>query len=102
MKAFDLEHSSEMRTETSTDPERDEARKRLEERRGFTSNVAFYIVVNAFLILVWAFTGGGYFWPGWVMGGWGVALILSHLNRRYLRRPITDADVDAELESKRR
>ena len=39
------------------DPDRVEARKRLEARRGFVSNAVAYVVINAFLIGIWAFTG---------------------------------------------
>ena len=42
---------------------RESARKRFEAKRGFVSDVVAYVVVNAFLIGVWAFTGAGYFWP---------------------------------------
>ena len=33
-----------------------------------------YVAVNVFLIAVWALTGGGYFWPIWVILGWGLGL----------------------------
>ena len=36
-------------------------------------------MVNAFLIGVWALTGHGYFWPAWVLGGWGIGLALARL-----------------------
>ncbi len=36
-----------------------------------------YLIVNALLILIWAITGFGYFWPGWVLAVWGVHLILG-------------------------
>ena len=52
-------------------PEYVEARKRLEKQRKFRSDVLAYTVINALLIVVWAVTGFGYFWPGWVLGGWG-------------------------------
>ncbi|TFD80352.1 2TM domain-containing protein [Cryobacterium sp. Sr8] len=54
------------------------------------------MVVNAFLVGVWAVTGRGYFWPGWVLAGWGVALRLDAWNALY-RRPITESDIDREL-----
>jgi hypothetical protein len=58
-------------------------------------------VVNAFLILVWAVTSAGYFWPAWVLGGWGIGLVL-HGWEVFVRRPVTDADVQAELQRQRR
>ncbi|HUY22405.1 MAG TPA: 2TM domain-containing protein [Acidimicrobiales bacterium] len=81
-------------------PERDEARKRLEARRDLFGHVVAYLVINAFLVAVWAFTGAGYFWPGWVLAGWGVGLVFHIWD--YFRRPITEADVDAELRRRQR
>ena len=80
-----------------TDPEaRRLARKRLEARRDLGAHAVVYIVVNAFLVLVWALTGQGYFWPAWVMGAWGIGLVLN-VWEVYFRRPVTEADVENEL-----
>jgi hypothetical protein len=78
-----------------------QARKRVTERREFGSHVVAYVVVNTFLVLVWALTGAGYFWPAWVLGGWAIGLVL-HAWDVFFRRPVTDADVEAELERHRR
>jgi hypothetical protein len=75
---------------------RDAARRRVQARRDFANHVVAYVVVNAFLVVVWAVTGAGYFWPAWVLGGWGVGLVL-HGWDLFARRPVTEADVDAEL-----
>lgn len=65
-------------------------------RRDFSSHLVSYVVVNSFLILVCAVTGAGYFWPIWVLACWGIGVVL-HAWEAFLRRPVTDADVDAEL-----
>ena len=78
-------------------PERVEARRRVQGRRDFSSHVAAYIVINAFFIGIWAVTGSGYFWPAWVLGCWGAGLIL-HAWDVFLKRPVTEADIDAELQ----
>jgi hypothetical protein len=85
----------------ATDDERAAARKRIEAKRGFVSNLVAYLVINAFLILMRAATGAGYFWPGWVLGGWGAALVL-HAWDTFGRAPVTDADIDAEVRRRRR
>jgi uncharacterized ion transporter superfamily protein YfcC len=72
------------------------ARKRVADRRDFGQHLVAFVVVNAFLILVWAFTGAGYFWPAWILGLWAIGLVL-HAWEVFLRRPVTDADVEAEL-----
>ena len=76
--------------------EREAARRRLQARREFASHLAVFLVVNSFLVVVWALTGGDYFWPAWVIGVWGAGLVM-HGWDVFLRRPITEADVDAEL-----
>jgi hypothetical protein len=81
----------------TTDDARTRARKRLEKRRDFGAHVVAYVVVNVMLIGIWAVTGAGYFWPAWVLFGWGVGLILNAWDV-YFRRPVTEADVDRELE----
>jgi 2TM domain-containing protein len=71
------------------------ARKRIEKRRNLEGGFVAYAVVNAGLIAIWALSGGGYFWPGWVMAAWGIGMILGLCD--YLRKPVTDADVEAEV-----
>lgn len=77
------------------------ARKRVTDRREFGSHVVVYVVVNAALILMWAVTSAGYFWPAWVLGPWSIGLVL-HGWDAFVRRPVTDADVQAELQRQRR
>lgn len=72
-----------------------QARKRIERRWKLQGDILAYIVINAFLIVVWAVTGRGYFWPGWVLCGWAVFLFLDVLS--FVHGPITQADIDAEL-----
>ena len=72
------------------------AQARIGRKRKLRADVVAYAVINMFLIGVWAVTGFGYFWPGWVLAGWGVLLLLDAWNVLY-RRPITDEDLDREL-----
>jgi hypothetical protein len=91
-------------TQLSSDQESEErarARKRVTDRREFGSHFVVYIVVNATLIFVWAVTGAGYFWPAWVLGLWASGLIL-HGWEAFVRRPVTDADIEAELHRRQR
>jgi hypothetical protein len=81
--------------------ERRQARQRVAARRDFAKHVVTYLLVNALIVVMWASTGAGYFWPGWVIGAWGVGLAL-HGWDVYLRQPVTEADVDAELRRRRR
>jgi len=37
--------------------------------------LAAFVAVNLLLIVIWAATGAGYFWPIWPLLGWGLGLI---------------------------
>lgn len=80
--------------------ERDWARRRLERKRKFYGDLVAYAVINTFLIVVWAISGFGYFWPGWVAGGWAMLLLLDAWSL-YYRGPITEADIDREMQRRR-
>jgi len=57
---------------------RKEAIKAIRKKRDFKSHLVAYVIVNAFLVLIWYFVSGrGYFWPGWVMAGWGIGLAFN-------------------------
>jgi 2TM domain len=79
---------------------REGAVSRLRKRRDFQGHLVAYVVVNAALWIVWAVTGGGYPWPAWVTGGWAIGLVLNAWDV-YLRRPITEADIEREIERSR-
>ena len=76
--------------------EREQVRKWLQGQRKFRSDVAAYLVINAALVVVWLVTGAGYFWPGWIIAPWGLLIVLD-LWETYLRKPLTDSDIDERL-----
>lgn len=79
---------------------REQAMARLHKRREFTDHLTVFVVVNAVIWAVWLVIGlsAGSWWPWPIFPtiGWGLGLIL-HAWDVYLRRPITEADVDAEV-----
>lgn len=87
---------SEMGRTGSSGPEYEFARWRVERKRKFRIDLVTYVVINLFLIGVWAVTGFGYFWPGWVLAGWAVLLGLDAWGFSS-RRPITEDDIQMEL-----
>jgi len=57
-----------------------EARKRVEEKKGFFNHLAVYIIVNILLVLIWAFpAGGGFPWFIFPLGGWGIGILFHFL-----------------------
>ena len=81
---------------TQTTSEYERARTRALSKRRFRGDVMAYIVINALIIGIWAVLGFGYFWPGWVLAGWGVLLVLDGLNV-YYRHDVTEEDIQREL-----
>jgi hypothetical protein len=50
--------------------------QRLAGRRSdFYAHLRPYLLVNLLLIVIWAATGAGYFWPIWPIAGWGLGLL---------------------------
>jgi hypothetical protein len=70
--------------------------KRVKEKREFWQHLASYVIVNAALIGIWSVGGAGYFWPGWVLFGWGIGIVF-HAWNTFFSRPISEADVEREI-----
>lgn len=73
------------------------ALKRLKDKRDFKSHAATYLVVNTLLVVIWAVSGGGYFWPIWPIAGWGVGLALNAWTA-YFQKPISEDEIRREME----
>jgi hypothetical protein len=87
-------------SENGPGSEREQAIERLKKRRDFYNHLVVYVVINAALWAIWAITGAGYPWPAWVTGGWAIGLLLNAWDVFY-RRPITDVEVQREIERMR-
>ena len=69
-----------MSTQLSEQEIYQEAKKRVEEKKGFFVHFIVYILVNILLVVIWAFpAGGGYPWFLWCLGGWGIGLLFHFL-----------------------
>ena len=55
-------------------PPAPQERARGAARPAFYRVLFAYVVINLFLIGVWAFSGRGAFWPIWVLLGWGLGM----------------------------
>jgi 2TM domain len=81
---------------TQTTSEYEQARARALKKRKLRGDLMAYVVINAFLIGIWAVSGFGYFWPGWVLAVWGAFLVLDAWQVIY-RRDVTEEDIQREL-----
>ena len=78
------------------DERRAAAVARLAGKRDFRNHAFIYCAVNALLVVIWAATGAGYFWPIWPIGGWGIGLA-AHAWSVYGERPISEAEILDEM-----
>lgn len=87
---------------TMTDEQlREAALKRLKKRRDFRNHLVTYVIINAFLTLIWYFTDrDGYFWPMWVMIGWGIGLAFNAWEV-YGRKDISESEIQSEMDKLR-
>lgn len=75
------------------------ARKRLKAKQDFYVFLGVWAAVTVLLVAIWFITSpGGYFWPAWPILGMGIAAMFIALDAFGPgRRPITEADIDAEV-----
>jgi len=73
------------------------AAKRLKARANFYNYLWVWLAVSALVTVVWLLSGTGYFWPGWVIGGMGIAAIFQAIDVFGRHGVITDSAIDAEV-----
>ena len=56
---------------------REQAIRRLKKKRDFQGHLLVYVLVNAFIVAIWAVTGSGFFWPIFPIIGWGIGVVLN-------------------------
>lgn len=67
-----------MTIDDTRDALRERAVKRLKKRRDFYGHILVYLLVNAFLVVIWAVTSpGGFFWPVFPLVGWGIGVVMN-------------------------
>jgi len=75
-----------MENNRSTTGEKDPGLWALAKKRaGFKRGLAFYIVINAFLWLIWLLTNDrpvddGIPWPIWPTAGWGLGILIEYVS----------------------
>ena len=89
-----------------TDP-RERAIASLKAKRAFLVDLAVYLVVNAFLVAVWALTredgDGAGFWPIWTIGFWGIGVVIQGWHAYGPRwGQISEDQIQAEMERQQR
>lgn len=55
---------------------RERAVKRLRKKQDFFRHLVVFVLVNTFLVVIWAISGVGFFWPVFPLLGWGIGLTM--------------------------
>jgi hypothetical protein len=76
---------------------REQAVSQLRKKRDFRAHVFIYVAVNAMLVVIWAVTGSGFFWPIFPILGWGVGVAANAWDV-YGRKPIGEDEIRRETE----
>ena len=85
---------------TNDDQSRRHAISRLSRKKAYRHQVINYLWVNALLIVVWALTGFGSFWPIYPIFGWGVALLIQGWKITHPHRhSFSEEEINREIES---
>jgi hypothetical protein len=61
--------------QAGTGSPREIAERRVNQRMELWWHLGSYVIVNVFLVIIWAITGAGYPWFVWVMLGWGIGVV---------------------------
>jgi hypothetical protein len=91
------EGRSDMAQQTDSDELRERAIEHLKKKSEFKAHLLAYVLVNAFLVAVWAATGAGFFWPMFPILGWGIG-IAFHAWDVYRGEEFSEDRVQREIE----
>lgn len=86
---------------SSEDELREQAIDSLKRKQAFRNSLISYVLVNAVLVVIWAVSGSGYFWPVWVIGGWGIGLAFQAYHAYGRSDTVTEAQVSEEMDKLR-
>lgn len=92
-----------MNDETARQSElRERAIKRLKKRRDFYAHVMVYLMVNAFLVLIWGMTTpDAFFWPVFPIVIWGIGVVMNGWDV-YFAQEIHEERIQREMEHMQR
>jgi uncharacterized membrane protein YgcG len=86
---------------TTPEQRREQALRRVKQRREFRAHLTAYVAVNVALWGIWAVIGaasGSWFpWPAFVSLAWGIGLFMNAWEV-YFRRPISEEEIRREMD----
>jgi len=78
---------------------REQATIRLRKKSEFREHLLAYVLCNAFLLMIWALTGTGFFWPAFLLLGWGIGLVFHAWD--VYRQPFSEERIRREMDRMR-
>jgi 2TM domain-containing protein len=87
-------------TNDLTTPEqaaRDQAVQRLKKQRDFRGHLLAYLLVNTLLVVIWATTSHGFFWPAFVIVPWGIGVAMNAWDA-YGRPDLSERAIQQEMQ----
>ena len=76
---------------------RGQAVRRLKNQHDFRGHLLAYLLVNTVLVVIWATTSAGFFWPAFVITPWGIAVAMNAWDV-YGRRDLSEDAIQHEME----
>lgn len=78
---------------------RERAIRSLKKRRDLYGHVLAYVLVNAFLVMVWASTSPeAFFWPVFPIVGWGIGVVMNAWDVFFANPELDEDKVQREME----
>lgn len=68
----------------------------LRRKRGLQAHVIAYLSVNLLLVAIWYFSGRGYFWPVFLILGWGIGVVFNIWDV-YVPERVTEERIQQEI-----
>ena len=87
---------TELRTPVDEPGRREQATIRLRKKRDFRAHLLAYVLINGSLLIIWALTGSGFFWPVFPMLAWGVGLVFHAWD--IYRAPLSEHQIQREMQ----
>jgi ABC-type phosphate transport system auxiliary subunit len=76
---------------------RADAKRRIKRKRDFQRQAVTLAAVSVLLIIIWAATGQGYFWPAFPIAAFALALAVNAWHV-YGDKPISEDEIQREMQ----
>jgi 2TM domain len=86
---------TELRTPVNEPELREQATIRLRKKSEFRAHLLAYVLFNGALLIIWALTGSGFFWPVFPLLAWGIGLVFHAWD--IYRQPFSEQQIQREM-----